>query len=116
MLRKLILALVILGCFCRISAGEELIQAPAAIHISSIISDGKHSIQEIAEIARENNIKIVILTDRDSMKWQYGVRPLRKVIKKTVEANSVFKYGIKQYLREVEQAQSHNPDLVLIPG
>lgn len=99
-----------------VSAEEGLMHAAAAIHISSTVSDGKLSIDEIVEIARQNNIKIVILTDRDFMKWEYGLWPLRRIIKKTVERNSVFTYGIKRYLKEIEVAQSKNTDLVVIPG
>jgi len=116
MLRKLILVLVILGCFCQIGAAEELIQASASIQISSTISDGKLSILEIAEIAKQNDIKIVILTDNDVMGWEYGLWPLRRIIKKTVEANSVFNHGIKNYLRDIEDAQRRNPNLILIAG
>jgi hypothetical protein len=113
---RLISVLIILFCLGGIGAAEELIQAPAAIHISSTVSDGKHSILEIIEIAKENGIKIIIFTDHDLVKWEYGLRPLRKIIKKTVEKNSIFTYGIKRYLREIEDAQKKNPDLVLIPA
>ncbi|MCK5305944.1 MAG: hypothetical protein KAJ66_02315 [Candidatus Omnitrophica bacterium] len=113
---KLILALVILGCFCGASSGRELIQAPAAIQLSSTVSDGKHTIPEIIKIAKQNGVKIVILTDCDFMRWQYGLWPLRKIIKKTVENNSVSNYGIKRYLKEIEEAQKRNPDLAIIPG
>ncbi|HDZ76993.1 MAG TPA: hypothetical protein ENH41_02790 [Candidatus Omnitrophica bacterium] len=113
---KLISVLVILGCFCRISVAEELIQAPAAIHISSTVSDGKLSIPEIIATAKENGIKVIIFTDHAMVKWEYGLWPLRKIIKKTVERNSISTYGIKRYLREIEDAQKKNPDLVLIPA
>lgn len=105
-----------LFCLCRISEAEDLIQVPAAIQISSTVSDGKLSIPEIIEAARKNNIKVVILTDRDFMRWEYGLRPLRRIIKKTVEAGSIATYGIKRYLKEIEELQKKNPDLVIIPG
>jgi hypothetical protein len=110
------LGLLILHCLSQVSLSEELIQAPAAIHISSTISDGKYSIPEIIKIAKQNNIKIVVITDRDSMRWEYGLWPLRNIIKKTVEMGCIFKYGIKCYLKEIESIQKANPDLILIPG
>ena len=113
---KLILVLFILSCFCQITVAEELIQAEAAIHISSTVSDGKLSIDEIVKIAKQNDIKIVILTDHDFMKWEYGLWPLRRIIKKTLETNSIYTYGINRYLKEIEEIQKKNPDLVLIPG
>jgi len=110
------LGLLILYGSCQMSAAQGLIQAPALIHISSTISDGKYSISEIVKIAKQNNIKIVVITDRDLMRWEYGLWPLRNIIKKTVEMNSIFKFGIKRYLKEIESIQKANPDLILIPG
>ena len=98
------------------SMAEELIQAPAIIHMRSTISDGKYSIPEIIRIAKQNNIKIVVITDRDLMRWEYGLWPLRNIIKMVINDNSVFKYGIGRYLNELENMQKENPDLLLIPG
>ncbi|MEA3560267.1 MAG: hypothetical protein U9R31_00650 [Candidatus Omnitrophota bacterium] len=89
---------------------------PAAIQISSTVSDGKYNILEIIKAAKQNDVKIVILTDCDFMRWQYGLWPLRRIIKKTVENNSVSNYGIEHYLKEIEEAQKKNPNLVIIPG
>lgn len=110
------LFLLMLHCLCQAGVAEELIQAKAAIHISSTISDGKFSVPEIVEIAKQNGIKILILTERDFMRWQYGLWPLRRIISKTVVMNSVFTYGIKRYLKEIEEAEGRNPGLVIMPG
>ncbi len=91
-------------------------QEPAAIQISSNITDGKLSVSDILKIAKENNIKIVILTDRDYMKWEYGLWPWPNLIKKTVENSSVFKYGIDRYFKLIDEAQKENSDIVLIAG
>lgn len=99
-----------------VSAEEEIIHAPAAIQISSTVSDGKYSIPEIVKIAKQNGVKIVVLTDQDCSKWEYGLWPLRRVMKRTEKANSISTYGIKQYLKEIEEVQKRNPDLVIIPG
>lgn len=48
------------------------------------------------------------------MRWQYGLWPLRNVVKKTVEDPSIFKYGVSNYLKEIENAQKANPDMVII--
>ncbi len=100
----------------QIALAEDFIQAPAAIHMSSTVSDGKYTRLEIIEIAKQNNIKVVIITDRDLMHWEYGLWPLRNIVKKTVEDKSLFKYGIKRYLEEIKNLQKENPGLVLIPA
>ena len=117
MQRPLNLASLFLTLFLlRIASADELLQVPAAIHIASKVSDGKYSIPEIASLAKENNIKVLIITDHALMRWQYGLWPLRNVVKRTVEQKSVFKYGIRHYLEEIKKAQASSPDLVLIPG
>lgn len=100
----------------RTGIGEELMHVPSAIHISSTVSDGKLGICEIIEIARENGVKVVVLTDRDFMRWEYGLWPFQRIIKKTVESNSISTYGIRCYLDMIEEVQKKNTDLVLIPG
>ncbi len=95
---------------------EELIQAPAAIQISSQVSDGKYTIPQILEICRDQQIKIVVIADRDLMRWEYGIWPWRNIFKKTVEDGSILKYGAKRYLNEFKEIQKNNPDLVVIPG
>ena len=113
---RLSLIIVIWCSVVQVSFAEEFTQASAAIQISSTVSDGKYSIPEIITIAKKNNIQIVILADYDLARWEYGLWPLRNVIKKTREENSVFKYGIRRYLHEIENIQKTSPDLILIPG
>lgn len=97
-------------------AEEKTIPVPAVIQISSMVSDGKLSVSEIVRIARQNNIKVVILTDRDIMRWEYGLWPWPNLIKKVVEENSIFKYGLKRYLKMIKEMQKADPDILLIPG
>jgi hypothetical protein len=113
---RLILIFSIVVFLYQLSWAEGLIQAPAVIQVSSTVSDGKHTIPEIVAIAKENNLKVVILTDSVLMRWQYGIWPLRNILKKTVEQNSIFKYGIKRYLAQIENMQKANPDMVLLAG
>ena len=113
---RVIPVLLVMFCLWGKSFAEEYIQAPAAIQISSMISDGKYSIPEIVYIAKENGFKIVAITERELMRWQLGVWPLRNIFKKTIEENSVFKYGIKRYLKDIEDAQNNNPGLVVMAG
>ncbi len=115
LLFRVLFALVLNLAFSRVFAAE-LTQAPAAIQISSKVSDGKYSIPEIVNICRQEKFKVVIIADRDLMRWEYGIRPWRNIIKKTVEADSIFKYGLRRYLNEFKSIQDSNPDLVLIPG
>ena len=100
----------------RAGAADEYIQARAAIQISSAISDGRLTLSEIVKTAKQGGIKVIIVTDRDLMLWQYGLWPLRRIIKQTKKQNSVFTYGIKRYLKEIADLQKLNPDVIMIPA
>jgi hypothetical protein len=95
---------------------ERYIQVPAAIHISSTISEGKHTISEIAEIAHKNGIKTVIVTDFCFSSIEYGIWPFRNVVRRTKEFSSVFKYGIDKYLASLRDVQRRYPDMVFVPA
>ena len=107
---------IVLMFFTREILAQDLIQVPAAIQISSQVSDGKYTIPQILNICRQQKFKVVVITDRDLMRWEYGIWPLRNIIKKTVEDGSILKYGAKRYFREFNEIKKNNPDLVVIPG
>lgn len=110
------LFVLVLFFFTGMVSAEEFFQAPAVIQIASTVSDGKYSLEEIVQTARVNGIKIVILGERDFMRWEYGLWPLRSLIKKTVKSNSLSAYGIERYFKEIERLQKQNPDMLIIPG
>lgn len=105
-------------CFCAVSAcfGEELLQVPAVVGISSTVSDGEYSLEDIVSAAKDAGFKAVMLTDRDSMRWEYGVWPLRRMIGKAVEDSSISTYGVQRYVECVGRVQKENPDIVLFAG
>ncbi|MHB9154213.1 MAG: CehA/McbA family metallohydrolase domain-containing protein [Endomicrobiales bacterium] len=92
-------------------------QVPFVLHVQSTLSeDGLMSLEEITALARERGIKAVIFNDHDLMKWEYGVFPLRKLLKKTIEQSSVLKTGPGHYLARIRALNDKYPDIVVIPG
>ncbi|OGS24819.1 MAG: hypothetical protein A2297_07420 [Elusimicrobia bacterium RIFOXYB2_FULL_48_7] len=92
-------------------------QVSCAMHFHSTFSNsGRLSLEEIVIKARNLGISVVIPTDHDLEKVEYGVWPLRKIIKKTVQRNSVFLIGTDKYLDEINRLQQKYPDTVIIPG
>lgn len=108
--------LFILFCFGQTGFSQELIQLRLITHLSSTVSDGKYSLHEVAAIAKENGIGAVAFTDKGFMRWDYGLRPLPNIIRKTVVGNSIAKYGIKKYLNDIEKIQKEFPDMIFMPG
>ncbi len=115
-MKKLFSVILFLTYFLPLNAGAQMHWEPAAIHIATTVSDGTLSADQIIDAARQKNINIVILTDRDFMRWEYGFWPLRHLIKKVVESNSIYAYGFDNYLNLIKLESSKNPGMVIIPG
>ncbi|ODS34148.1 MAG: PHP domain protein [Candidatus Scalindua rubra] len=89
---------------------------PGVIHVHTTISNGEKTPEEIVKLAKENGIKVVIFTDHDTMKWTYGVPPLRKIIQKVVNQNSILKYGASNYINTIKELNKKYPDMLIIHG
>jgi len=95
----------------------EYIPIPFIIHIHSVYSDeGVLSLQQITELARNKGIKVIIFNDHDIMKIEYGLFPLRNIIKKSVDRNSILKIGPEKYLNEINRLNKKYNDIIVIPG
>lgn len=94
----------------------EYTRLSCAIHVSSTISDGKYTLEEIADIAAGEGIDVLIPTDRDAMSWEYGLWPLRNIFKKRVEERSILSYGAQKYLQRITAVQAAHPDMIIVPG
>jgi hypothetical protein len=86
------------------------------IDVHSKISDGKYSQEQIAELAGEKGLKVLIFSESALRKWEYGLWPLRNIIKKTYQENSVLRMGIGKYLKKFAALKRQFPGLVLVPG
>jgi len=87
-----------------------------SIHLQTPVSGGKRTFNDYLQLARQNEIGILIVTDHDTQKYQYGLWPLRGLIKKTVDESSVFKYGLENYFKLIQQANSLAKDIIIIDG
>jgi hypothetical protein len=94
----------------------ELLQVKAAVHVHTTFSTGALSLEELIEAARREGIGALILTENFLLRFEYGLFPLRGLLKKVVEQPSALRMGIGPYLRAIEMAQAKSPDVILIPG
>jgi hypothetical protein len=102
--------------FVNTSYAEQYKLIPSVIHIHTTIGSGEDTPEEIVEIARKSGIKVVIFTEHDTMKWTYGIPPLKTIIQKVVNQNSIHKYGAANYINTIEELNKKYPDMVLIHG
>ena len=86
------------------------------IQIATTVSDGKYTIEQVVSIAKSYGYKVVVITDRDLMRWEYGLWPLAKIIKKTKEDKSITGYGLERYLNELSRVEKQNPGMVILAG
>lgn len=95
---------------------QDYLQVPCAMHVSSVVSDGKYAPAEVLAAAKSAGVQVLILTDRDRMRWEYGIWPLRWLLKKTLSRPSVFSYGVQRYLDDIEKLNAANPDTLVLAG
>jgi len=108
--------LPLIFALCPLPAEGALLQVKGAFHVHTTFSTGALSLEEVIEEARREGIEAVILTDNLLLRFEYGLFPLRGLLKKVVEKPSVFRAGIERYLGAIEEAQARFPDVILIPG
>ena len=116
--RKLfIISIICTLCFCAdlFAWDDSYIQVPGVIHLHTVVSGGTKTVNEYAQMAEERGIGIVIITDHDNAKYEYGIG-LKKIFKKVVEEDSVLKFGIDKYLGLIKDAGERNPDVMVIDG
>ena len=112
-MRNLFLKSILLLVLCaRIEAKEYI----GVINITTNVSDGRYSIEEIVERAKKKGISIIMLSDHFLLKVEYGIFPFRNLIKKKFEKNSIFTYGIGNYLEKVKKINEKYTEVILIPG
>ena len=95
---------------------RDYIQLPGVIHIHTTYSSGRYSIEELVTKAEEKKLGVLVLTDHDRVVMEYGLFPLRHLIKKREEKNSVLQAGPEVYLTEIKRLNELQQSVLLIPG
>ncbi len=96
--------------------GEEYTLVPGSVHVHSTISNGEKTPEEIVTLAQESGIEAVIFTDHDTMRWAYGLSPLRRIIQKVTNQNSILKFGAGNYIDTIEELDKKYPNTLVIHG
>ena len=91
-------------------------EVSCAIHVHSAISSGAQSIPEIAKTARHEGVDVLIMTDLLAERYEYGLWPLRGLLKMTVKRHSVLEIGAVKYLEKIREANEKVPEVLTIDG
>lgn len=92
------------------------IKVKCVIHIHTDVSSGTRSLGSYVKEAGNRGIGAIILTDEDWRRWEFGLPPFRRWIKKVVQEKSVMTYGIEGYLNLIRKTNEENKGLVIIDG
>jgi hypothetical protein len=91
-------------------------QVPAAFHVHSLLSTGSDSFDTLAAQAQESGIEAIFLTDNYLLRYEYGLLPLRGLLRRTHELPSVMQLGMDRFLSTVREAGLRHPKVLFIPG
>lgn len=103
---------------CNAYPAEEdgYIKSKCVIHVHSTVSSGYLSIEDYSRLAKEKGIDAVVITDNALDRYEYGLWPFRRILKKVVEKGSILRYGANNYLGLIEKANKVNKDVIIIDG
>ncbi|MCK4648167.1 hypothetical protein KAT51_01445 [bacterium] len=94
----------------------EYILVPGVIGVHTDMGTGVYSLEEIAERLEEKGIPIAIITEHALIRCEYGLFPLRRIVRKAFTEKSLLDYGIENYLNHIARINSSHPKMVIIPG
>ena len=109
-----LLPLIVLSGYCGVSSAMEKI--PGVIHLGTTISGGVLSPGEMVEKVKEAGLKVAVLTDEDNQRVEYGLFPLRRILRKVEERQSIKLYGAEKYLGLIENIAKQHPEMTIIAG
>jgi len=92
------------------------IQLDGVADIKTTYSRGCSNIQDTANMAKQAGIDIVIYNDRARDAIQYGVFPLKRILKKTNEGRSILSTSPNVYLYNINEKNKQFRETLLIPG
>ncbi|OGR02052.1 MAG: hypothetical protein A2520_03150 [Deltaproteobacteria bacterium RIFOXYD12_FULL_53_23] len=114
---KLLLTLLLFTALApALAVGDELRPVPGVIHLESRAGGSPLTVEEVADRARKAGMRVVVFNDKFTNRVEYGLPPLRNLLKKSEERGSISGYGVDLYLREINELSRQHPDMVILPG
>ena len=96
--------------------GVDYLQVNGSIHIHSTFSTGGESLEEIASHASKAGVDVLVVTDDDLLRVEYGLPFFRNLAYRRVE-NAVLSHASMQaYLDEIDRVDELYPNLLIIDG
>ncbi len=97
------------------SAGTEP-PVRAAIDIRSTHSDGRHSMRDLALMAKARGIQVLAYTDHDRTGIRFGLEPIPGILGYTYERPSLYTTGLDAFFDELRQMHGTFPEMTFLAG
>ena len=95
---------------------EQYQAVPGLIDLRTTFSDGAYSVDGLVQLAKSKGFHVLFLNDHDRMAMEYGIFPLRNLLKKRVELNSINLQGADKFLQAIREAEKRHPEMIIVPG
>ena len=102
--------------FSPASAFANYLQLDAVVGVKTRFSSGCSTIEQVAEIARQRSVDVVLYSDLIRNSLEYGITPFERIFRKKEEMASILTSSATGYLSEIQTVNSKIPDVLLIPG
>ena len=89
---------------------------PGLIDLRSTFSDGAHTIDEMARMAKSRGFSVIFINDHDRIALSYGVPPFRNILRHKKEYPSIMTHGPDRFLDEITRVSKKYPEIIIIPG
>jgi hypothetical protein len=103
-------------CSGNVQAQTDYVPVPGLIDLRTTFSDGAYDPEGLAQLARSRGLGVLVITDHDRVAMEYGLPPFRKILKKTVEHNSILLQGAGKYLHSLKEVERRHHDIIIVPG
>ncbi len=95
---------------------QDYMLVPGVVGIHTDIGTGVHSLDQIVKRLEEKNIPIAVITEHTLIRCEYGLFPLRKIVKKAYRKKCLLDSGVQNYLDDIARTNKSHPKIVIIPG
>ena len=116
MIRPSALALLVVLLWVTAVPATHLNSIPTVVHVHSNWSTGEYSLDDLAAQAKTFGIAAIFLTENHLLRYEYGLPPLRGLLRYRAEFPSVLSKGPEAFLDAVRAANAKQQDVLIIPG
>lgn len=91
-------------------------QISAVVHVHSAASTGEYSLTTLSEMARGAGVDVLVLAENLVLDIRYAPWPVRYFGELHRTMPSLRERGVVNFLAEIEEVQSRQPETLLLPG